>query len=194
MRKKVQQLVASAALLLPLAAPAQTNDKLVERYSAFAGSEQNSKALVTGLRNGTDIELSADGKTTTIDPPTKKMGGGNVNIALALAEASLKQQGITNPTPDQLKAALNGGSVTTANGTVELKGVLAMRAEGKGWGQIAQALGFKLGEVMRHERVTRVERVERGERPMKVEKPERPERVERPERPERPEKPERPGR
>jgi hypothetical protein len=99
------------------------------------------------------------------------MGYGNVNIALSLAEASLKQQGITNPTPEQLQGALMG--------------VLRQRANGKGWGQIANSMGFKLGEVVRPEKHVQAERPE---------KPVRPDKPERPDRPERPEKPERPGR
>ena len=42
------------------------------------------------------------------------MGYGNVNIALRLAQASLAEHGIRNPTPEQLKAALNGGTVTNS--------------------------------------------------------------------------------
>jgi hypothetical protein len=90
------------------------------------------------------------------------MGFGNVNIALSLAEASLKQQGITNPTSEQLQGALMS--------------VLQQRADGKGWGQIANSMGFKLGEVVRPER------------------PEKPVRPDKPERPDRPDKPDRPGR
>jgi hypothetical protein len=39
------------------------------------------------------------------------------------------------------------GSGPTAK-TTELQGVLQMRAEGMGWGQIANAMGTKLGHVM----------------------------------------------
>lgn len=91
------------------------------------------------------------------------MGYGNVDNALALAEATLQKKGITNPTPAQLESALME--------------ILKMRADGKGWGQIAQAKGFKLGEVKRPERVAG------AERPEKAEKPERPERPEKPHRP-----------
>ncbi len=173
-------------------------DRLVDKYTPLAGSESNSKSLVTGLRDGTDVKLTSGATTTTIDPPTGKMGWGNVNIALALAQASLKQQGITNPTPDQLKAALNGGTITNASGqTVQMSGVLQMRADGKGWGEIAQSLGFKLGEVMRSAKADNAG-TQRGaskpERVAGVERPERPDKPERPEKPERPMKPERPGR
>ena len=77
-------------LALPLAAGAQSETRLVEKYESFAGSDVNAKSLVEGLREAKQITLS-DGKTTsTFTPPTRKMGDGNVNIALALAEAKLK--------------------------------------------------------------------------------------------------------
>lgn len=87
--------------------------------------------------------------TTTITPPTGKMGWGNVFISLALAKTALANAGITDPTAEQLQAALTGGDVTLADGsTVTMKGVLEMRAEGMGWGRIAQAEGTKLGPVV----------------------------------------------
>jgi hypothetical protein len=166
--KKMAAMAAAMAVVAALVAPALTAvaettspapaDKLVQRYTALAGSEENARALVNGLRDGSRIKLS----NTTFDPPTQKMGYGNIDNALSLAEASLKEKGITNPTPEQLKTSLMG--------------ILQLRAEGKGWGQIADALGFKLGEVKRPERIDRV-------------KPERPERPERPHKPERPERP-----
>jgi hypothetical protein len=62
---------------------------------------------------------------------------------------------------------------------VVLEGILRMRADGKGWGQIAQTLGFKLGEVKRADkaepRAGRPDRVAKAERPQRPEKPERPE-------------------
>lgn len=238
-KKRSVMLVAAALLALPLAALAQTStgttttttasttttsstsgsasvplSKLADKYEPLAGSGKNSQSLVNGLRNGSEITLTtkdSSGKstTTTFTPATGKMGVGNVNISLALAQASLKEAGITNPTADQLKAALNGGTVTNSSGqTTTLTGVLAMRADGKGWGQIAKSLGFKLGDVMRpekanaairdhkpetRERVARTDRVERTERVERAERVERPDRPERPTRVERPEKPERVG-
>jgi len=169
-------IVASAfALALPAvfttAARAQSEPKFVEEWEKLAGSDANAKSLVNGLRDGKQVTLT-DGKTsTTFTPPTGKMGNGSVNNALLLAQESLKQQGITNPTPDQLKTALSG--------------ILQQRADGKGWGQIANAMGFKLGDLRRNEhaqlakdrREDRAERHERGEKPEKPEKPERPDRA-----------------
>ena len=131
-------------------AVAQTRDQLVEKYTPLAGSEADAKTLIHGLRDGSDFTI----KGTTFKTPTGKMGYGEVNLALSIAE---KRLGTATPTPQQLQSALNG--------------VLAMRAEGKGWGQIAQAHGFKLGEVARAEKPERHARAERPERPAKHERP-----------------------
>jgi hypothetical protein len=167
--------------------------KLVEAYTPLAGSESNAESLVSGLRDGEKVTLKSGSKTTTFTPPTGKMGIGNVNHSLALAEASLKEYGITDPTPQQLEAALMGGSITTKSGdTVKLAGVLQMRADGMGWGQIANKLGFRLGEVVsagKRQDATapvRVSRIERADKPERFERPMKPERPARPERPERP--------
>ena len=131
----MKRTIALLALLAPLAAWPENRDQLAKEYSDFAGSDANSKSLVDGLRNGKEVTLT-DGKTTTkFTPPTGKMGNGNVKIALAIAEADLKKQGITDPTPEQLKA--------------EMTKLLQDRAEHQGWGKIAQDRGFKLGELMR---------------------------------------------
>jgi len=164
--------------LLPFAAQAQSESQLTEKYATLAGSQANAKILVNGLRDGTDFKIGS----TSFDPPTGKMGYGNVNIALSLAEKSLADQGILKPTAAQLESALIGTSAKP--------GILALRADGKGWGQIANSMGFRLGELMRSPKAG--ERVAaRPERPAKLEKPERPER---PERAVKPERPERPGR
>src|SRR5260370_10770134 len=98
-------LMSGMLLTLPLAASSQSKEQLVEKYTPLAGSEANATSLVTGLRDDKEVNLSR----TTFTPPTRKMGDGNVNIALALPQAELKKQGITNPTPAQLQAALTGG-------------------------------------------------------------------------------------
>ena len=142
----------------------QESTRLSTEFTEFAGSDTNSQALVTGLRDGTAITLddvvkNADGTTTTtattFTPATGKMGYGNVKIALSLAEASLAQAGISDPTAAELEVALNGGTLVLADGTsIDLNGVLAARAAGEGWGQIANSMGFKLGDVMRSPKAT----------------------------------------
>lgn len=139
--------------------------KISGDFKSFLGSDSN--AVVTGLRNGTPITLTritttpsttpgglpvTTTNTTVITPPTGQMGHGNVYISLALAKQQLSQMGINEPTPQQLQAALTGGSITqsTATGTTttNLQGILTMRSEKMGWGKIAQDLGTKLGPVM----------------------------------------------
>lgn len=165
----LRKTVLALALALPLSAAAENQDQLIDRYTKLAGSRQNATSLVDGLRDGKQVRLTRGSTTETFNPPTGKMGYGNVDNALALAEASLERKGITKPTPAQLEAAVMD--------------ILKMRADGKGWGQIADAKGFKLGEVKRPERVARAERPHRPERPEKPEKPERPERPEKPHKP-----------
>jgi hypothetical protein len=192
-------LIGSALLGASFAVWPQSPERLSARYTALAGSETNAKSLVAGLRDGTDVKLTSGAATTTIDPPTGKMGYGNVNIALALAEANLKEQGITQPTAEQLQAALNGGTITSSSGkTVQMSGVLQMRASGKGWGEIAHVLGFKLGDIVRSAKADgagtpdragskpdRLAHADRGDRPDRAERAERPDRAMKPERPER---------
>src|SRR5512146_3278639 len=130
------------------------SSKISSAFSTSAGSTSNSDPLVTGLRNGTPITLTAtngQGVTSsdTFSPPTGKMGYGNVFISLALAKQQLANEGITDPTPQELQAALVGGNITTGTGqTTTLTGVLQMRSQGMGWGQIANSLGFKSGSVI----------------------------------------------
>jgi hypothetical protein len=215
-------LLASLLFGLPLAAPAhqkdagQADDRLVDKFTRFAGSKSNAEALVNGLRNDQEVKLTSAQGSASFTPKTDKMGLGNVNIALSLARATLAEQGIRRPTPDQIKAALNGGTVTNSAGKqVRLTGILTQRASGLGWGKVAQANGFKLGEVLRHkhadfkhhhrhhahakhhhgdfqkvgfDRHERPHKFERHQRPEKFERVERPEKVERAERPERPER------
>jgi hypothetical protein len=135
--------------------------KISGTFSSFLGSD--STAVVTGLRNGTPITLTSTTPaatpgtaptvtTTVITPPTGKMGYGNVFTSLALAKQQLGQIGISQPTPEQLQAALTGGTITTGTGatatTTQQQGILTMRSQGMGWGQIAQKQGTKLGPVI----------------------------------------------
>ncbi len=160
--------------------------KLVEEYTDLAGSEKSAKSLVTGLRTDSKITLEpiAKGdKTITFESPTGKLGNGEIDIALAIAQKTLSgDKSVTNQ--DLYKALMD-----------QKTGVLQMRADGMGWGQIANTLGFRLGEVMRagkadsqsaqrgdSKREALAQRPERAARPDRVEKPDRPAKPDRPER------------
>ena len=201
-------------------------DRLVDRYSEVAGSDAAAASLIDGLRKGgeftvqesvTTTTTNADGtKTTTttlvdrtVPNPAGPMGWGEVNISLSLAQALVDAGTYTN-----LATALAGvpTTVTNADGTTTTTvegGVLAMRADGMGWGAIAKELGFNLGSLMsasnknehavaaadkKSERAAKAEKAEKAERAAKAERPERVAKVDRPERPSRPERIERPQR
>lgn len=132
-----------------------TESKLSAEFANFLGGEDQASAVVSGLRQGTAFSLETETTTTgsngtttttttTIDPPTGTMGYGNIRIALRLAQAQLNDLGITQPTADQLSAVLVGGTI---DGT-PVDGILTLRADGMGWGQIARQYGTTVGQLM----------------------------------------------
>lgn len=161
--KKVPHCFAIAvSLLIVVAAPApnfaQTSSgsstpatNISNDYSYFL-KNVNSQQVVNDLRNGQWTTTTTDPKTnvtttTTEALPTGKMGFGNVKHSLALAQESLRQQGIMQPTSEQLHTALAGGQMVPGDPTTNTTGILQMRAEGMGWGQIAQRYDVKLGQL-----------------------------------------------
>lgn len=146
-------------------------DRLVDRYSGAEGFPEDVTEIVTDLRTGGDFTttttetkpvLNADGTqatnpdgslkfetvttTETIENTNGPMGWGEVNITLGLAEKM-----ISSGQAESLEDALAGTpdivnpDGTTTEGTA---GILDLRADGMGWGQIAKELGFKLGSVI----------------------------------------------
>jgi hypothetical protein len=153
----------AVSLLIVAAAPApnfaQTSSgsstpatNISNDYSYFL-KNVDSKQVVSDLRNGQWTTTTTDPKTnatttTTEALPTGKMGFGNVKISLALAQESLRQQNILQPTSEQLRTALVGGQMVQGDPNTTTTGILQMRAEGMGWGQIAQKYNVKLGQLM----------------------------------------------
>ena len=126
--------------------------KISNDYSYFL-KNVNSQEVVNDVRNGQWTTTVTDPKTnvtttTTEALPTGKMGYGNVKISLALAQESLRQQNILQPTSEQLHTALVGGQMIPGDSTTTTKGILQMRADGMGWGKIAQQYNVKLGQLM----------------------------------------------
>lgn len=124
----------------------QTEGALSQRFSEFLGTEEQAAEVVFGLRQGTAFNLSADPEASAaqIEPPTGTMGYGNVKLTLSMAESTLNQMGISHPTNEELAAVLVGGEI---NGQ-PVDGILAMRAEGMGWGEIAHAHDMTVGQLM----------------------------------------------
>jgi hypothetical protein len=76
------------------------------------------------------VALNAtNGQVVAFPVPGGAMSAAQASQTMQLASQLLFAQGITNPTPDQIRAALIGGPVVTGLGaTVQLRGVL----EGRG--------------------------------------------------------------
>lgn len=197
--------------------------RLVQRYTDLAGSEAAAGDLVSDLRTGADFTVVEEVTTTTTNPdgtttdttelvertvvnPNGPMGWGEVNISLSLAQALVDSGAYPS-----LQSALTGieTTVTNPDGTTTITsegGVLAMRAEGMGWGAISKELGFNLGSLVsasnrRDKSVAASARVGKAERTTgkpdriaRVDRPEKPEKLDRPQRPERPERPQKPER
>jgi hypothetical protein len=114
---------------------------------------------------------------------SQNRGWGTITIELAMAQQLTKTDPATYP---DMSAALAK--------------VESLHAGGRGWGRIAQDLGFKLGPVVssvqharqeirrevRADRTVRAERSDLRDRPTRAERPERPIRAEKPERPGKP--------
>jgi hypothetical protein len=195
-------------------------DRLAERYADLAGSPEAAADLIGHLRSGDDFTVTDTVTTTTTNPdgttttststvdrvivnPNGPMGYGEINITLSMAQAL-----VDAGTYADLQSALSGTTTTVTNpdGTTTTStsgGVLALRADGMGWGQIAKQLGFNLGELVSasnghaKSQVAAAhadKHVAKPDRVAKVERPQRPERIARPDKPERPQKPERGGR
>jgi|GEM_PF-2305277 len=146
-------------------------------------------------------------ETIIVENGNGQMGFGEVSLTLGLAESLLGPGASYSDITD----VLYGDA-----------GILAMRAEGMGWGEIYQSFDMKVGDVMKGvksnhvadletlnrgqtkrlekldvaslEKVAKPEKVERVEKAARPEKPERIEKASRPERPERVERVARPDR
>jgi len=128
--------------------------RLSAEFRIFAGSDRNAQGLVIGLRDGTGITLThcinGSASSASFTPPTGRMGYSNVSIAISLARQQLAGEGIGQPTPHQLQAALVGGKITgpLSGNAIKLHGILQLKVQGMGWGKIASLLGIKLGSVI----------------------------------------------
>lgn len=139
-----------------LSGQTQAGTRIIHDYTGFAGSRANASNLVIGLRRGTPIALTAasgDGQVASpvsFKPPNR-LSNSNVYITLALAQQRLANLGISQPTPEQIKAALIGGTVSSGGAvtrTATLPGVLTLRGQGMSWVVIAKSQGVGLEAVI----------------------------------------------
>lgn len=128
-----------------VSALANTDDgytaRLVTEFAPWVGSPQDTEVLVQSLQSGQ--ALGPGGV-----PATGALGYGETRLALKLAQATLAQEGVTQPSGAQIQAALHGGTLDTANGPKALPGVLPQRAQGVSWGAMAQSAGMSVEDLI----------------------------------------------
>jgi hypothetical protein len=137
MRSSVRILVASlavacqAALAQTAVPPTLTVQRLAPQLVAFAGSQANFQSLVTGLAQGTAVQLVTvlpDGSTQVVTfTPAAAMAPDAIAQLLETARQQLIGLGIGNPTAEQIGFTLMGGVVPTALGGSQVTGVLNPR-------------------------------------------------------------------
>jgi len=83
-------------------------------------------AVRNALATGTGVTLTTAGTNQNVlfSPTGVRLSDFEVNQALQLAATLLAQQGVLNPTPDQLRAALFGGTIIANGASFLVQGVL----------------------------------------------------------------------
>ena len=108
--------------------PAISVQRLAPQLVAFAGSQANFQNLVTGLAQGTPVQLVTvlpDGSAQVVNfTPTGTLSTEQIAQTLEAARQRLIGLGIATPTAEQLATALVGGSVPTALGGAAVTGAL----------------------------------------------------------------------
>jgi hypothetical protein len=132
-------------------------ERISTQFAEVACTQENARKLVEALHNGTEVTITGDDGRSATFRPTASLGYGDAYIAMALAAEALREAGITGcATPDQWKAVLLGGelapagtaSVTTTTTTRSFPGILVLREQHGGWGQVAQTTNVQLGSVV----------------------------------------------
>lgn len=119
-------------------------ERLVSEFAPWVGNPQEAETLVQSLRSGQATGSGA----ASMAPATGALAYGEARLALKLAQATLAQEGITQPNAAQLQAALHGGMLDTAAGSKSLPGVLPQRAQGQSWGAMAQSAGMSVEDLI----------------------------------------------
>jgi hypothetical protein len=130
-------------------APGLDPAALFSEFAGFAGSQDNAAALVQGLREGSEVVLTGPGQqSVSFASRAGPLGYANVALALSVAQTNLALYNILEPDVHEVAAALAGGEILVAGETLNLPGVLNLRAQGMSWGQVAAELGFSLGDAV----------------------------------------------
>lgn len=122
-----------------------STQRLIAEFTPWVGSRDETRDLVLALRTG---RASAETGPASLAPVTGPLGYGEVRLALKMAQGVLQQQGVPYPSPDQLRVALHGGGLNTAQGEVVVPGVLTQKMLGSSWATLARAYGVSVQDVL----------------------------------------------
>lgn len=137
-------------------------DRAVTQFATVTCTEDNARKLIEALHSGNEVTLTSDKGESVTFKPTLPLGYGEAYLAMSLAVETLRQNGITGcATPEQWRSVLIGGplsgatsisavssSSASASSTSNFPGILVLRQQGQGWGQIAQTTHVQLGTVV----------------------------------------------
>jgi hypothetical protein len=108
--------------------PEVTVQRIAPQLVAFAGSQSNFQNLVSGLAQGTQVQLVSvlpDGSAQIVTfTPAAAVPPERIAPALETARQQLIGLGIAAPSAEQLAFALTGGAVPTALGAARVAGSL----------------------------------------------------------------------
>jgi hypothetical protein len=108
--------------------PAITVQRIAPQLVQFVGSQANFQNLVSGLAQGTPVQLFTalpDGSTQIVTfTPAAPLPADQIAQALERARQQLIGLGIATPTGEQVAIALTGGTVPTALGGSQVTGAL----------------------------------------------------------------------
>lgn len=122
-------------------------EKLAHKFQPFIDSQAAAESLMNSLQYSRKVALlnPVSGRIETFKPASKPMSLANVYVALSLAKLNLAQYGVSQPTPAQIKCALNGGefqqSYLGEQRRIRLQGVLKLHAKRLGWEAVAKRIG-----------------------------------------------------
>lgn len=137
-------------------------DRAATQFATVTCTEENARNLIEALHSGNSVTLTSDKGESVTFTPNSRLGYGEAYLAMSLAVEALRQNGIADcATPEQWRAVLMGGplsgatstsavssSSSMASSTSSFPGILVLRQQGQGWGQIAQTTNVQLGTVV----------------------------------------------
>ncbi|HVZ63376.1 MAG TPA: hypothetical protein VG936_02220 [Lacunisphaera sp.] len=129
-------------------------ERVSTEFADVACTPENARMIFEAIHNGDEVSLTINGQSASFRVEGQ-LGYGDAYIALALAAEALRSAGITGcATAEQWRAVLVGGQLsggqtsTTTESTARFPGILTLKSQGQGWGQVAQTTHVQLNQVV----------------------------------------------